>query len=495
MQIFDFHGYSLEAILLAGAALVTISVIASRISSKFGIPLLLIFLGIGMLAGSDGPGGIAFENYRMAFAVGSACLALIVFDGGMSTSWMSVRPVLRQGISLSVLGTFLTGSATAAFAHFILHMHWTDSALLGAIVSSTDAAAVFSLLRARSLGLKGTVKQTLEFEAASNDPMAIFLTVGVLLFISNPAAGVTDFLKLLIMQAGIGLTFGYLGGRGIRWLINNAGIEYEGLYGVLALGLIIALFALTGITGGSGFLAVYVAGIILGNNEMLHKASITRFLDGVAWIAQILVFLTLGLLSFPTRVFPVWKEGLLLAIFMMFIARPLAVFLAVPGRGMTLRERMFVSWVGLRGAAPIILATYPWSIHFPRAEYIFDLVFFVVISSVIAQGISIPWLAKILNITVPLLKPRRIDLASGILPPGFLSIEIHVAEGAAAAGQKVVDLELPPGVILTSVERGDRFLIPRGETQIEVGDRIFGLARETNIPALQDIFGKTEVVS
>ena len=242
MQIFNFQGYSLEAILLAAALLVTLSVIASRISSKFGIPLLLVFLGIGMLAGSDGPGGIAFENYRMAFAVGSACLALIVFDGGMSTSWNSVLPILRQGISLSVLGTFLTGAATAAFAHFVLHMHWSDSVLLGAIVSSTDAAAVFSLLRARSLGLKGTVKQTLEFEAASNDPMAIFLTVGVLLFLSNPGASIVDFLKLLVMQGGIGLALGFLGGRAIRWLINNAGIEYEGLYGVLALGLIVGLF-------------------------------------------------------------------------------------------------------------------------------------------------------------------------------------------------------------------------------------------------------------
>ncbi|MFZ5628153.1 MAG: potassium/proton antiporter [Spirochaetota bacterium] len=493
MQIFDFHGYSLEAILFAAALLVTLSVIASRISSRFGIPLLLVFLGIGMLAGSDGVGGIAFDNYRMAFAVGSACLALIVFDGGMSTSWNSVRPVLRQGVSLSVLGTLFTGAATAAFSHFALGMHWSDSALLGAIVSSTDAAAVFSLLRARSLGLKGTVKQTLEFEAASNDPMAIFLTVGVLLFIQNPAAGVGDFLKLLAMQAGIGLALGYLGGRAVRWLINNAGIEYEGLYGVLGLGLIVGLFALTGLVGGSGFLAVYVAGIILGNSEMLHKASIARFLDGVAWIAQILVFLTLGLLSFPSRVFPVWKEGLLLAVFMMFIARPLAVLLAVPGRGMNWRERTFVSWVGLRGAAPIILATYPWSIHFPRAEYIFDLVFFVVISSVVAQGISIPWLAKTLQIAVPLVKPPRIDLAAGILPAGFLSIEIHVHEGAAAAGQKVVDLELPPGVILTSVERGDRFLIPRGDTLIEAGDRIFGLARQTNLEALKDIFGRTEV--
>lgn len=495
MQIFNFQGYSLEAILLAAALLVTLSVIASRISSKFGMPLLLVFLGIGMLAGSDGPGGIAFENYRMAFAVGSACLALIVFDGGMSTSWNSVRPILRQGISLSVLGTFLTGAATAAFAHFVLHMHWSDSVLLGAIVSSTDAAAVFSLLRARSLGLKGTVKQTLEFEAASNDPMAIFLTVGVLLFLSNPGASIVDFLKLLVMQGGIGLALGFLGGRAIRWLINNAGIEYEGLYGVLALGLIVGLFSLTGLIGGSGFLAVYVAGIILGNHEMLHKASIARFLDGVAWIAQILVFLTLGLLSFPTRVFPVWQEGLLLAVFMMFVARPLAVFLAVPGRGMTLRERTFVSWVGLRGAAPIILATYPWSIHFPRAEYLFDLVFFVVISSVIAQGISIPWLAKKLGITVPLAKPRRIDLAHGVLPQGFLSIEIHVTDDAAATGQKVVDLELPSGVILTSIERSDRFLIPRGDTLIEAGDRIFGLARQTNLPALQDIFGKTEVVA
>ncbi len=495
MQIFTFNGYSLEFMLLVSAMLLTISVVASRISSRFGIPLLLIFLAIGMLAGSEGPGGIAFENYRMAFAVGSGCLALIVFDGGMSTSWTSVRPVLGRGISLSALGTLLTAATTAAFAHYVLGLHWSDSMLLGAIVSSTDAAAVFSLLRARSLSLQGTVKQTLEFEAASNDPMAIFLTVGVLLFISNPAVTAFDFIKLLLMQGGIGLACGYFGARVIRWVVNNVGIEYEGLYGVLALGLIMALFAATGAAGGSGFLAVYVAGIALGNAEMLHKGSISRFLDGIAWIAQILVFLTLGLLSFPSKLLPVWKEGILLSLFMMFAARPIAVFLSSPPRGMTFKERTFISWVGLRGAAPVILATYPWSIHFPRAEYIFNLVFFVVISSVIAQGVSIPWLAKLLGITVPMPKPRRIDLTTGVLPPGFLSVEIHVTEDAAAAGQLVLDLDLPPGVILTSIERDDRFLIPRGDTLIEAGDRIFGLARESNLSGLRDIFGKTEVVA
>lgn len=493
MQIFDFNGYSLEFLILVGAVLLTVSVVASRISSRFGIPLLLIFLAIGMLAGSEGPGGIHFDDYRIAFAIGSSCLILIVFDGGLKTPWKSVQPILLKGISLSFIGTLLTGSFTAAFGFYVLKMQLYEALLLGAIVSSTDAAAVFGLLRSKNLSLQGSIKQTLEFEAASNDPVAIFLTVGVLLFVSNPNAEAKDFLLLLFKQAAIGFAFGYAGGRVIRRIINHSNIEYEGLYGVLVLGLVMVLFATAGILGGSGFLAVYIAGIILGNAEMLHKASITRFLDGLSWIAHILVFLTLGLLSFPSKVIPVWKEGLLLAFFMMFLARPLAVLLAIPFRGYNAKERVFISWVGLRGAAPIILATYPWSVHFPQAEYIFNLVFFVVISSVIMQGISIPWLARKLGITVPFTKVRSIDLAAGVLPSGFLHVTINIVSSAPACDKKIVDLGLPAGVILTSVEREDRFLIPSGETELKKGDHIAALARESNIDALKNIFGKITV--
>lgn len=453
MPSFHFQDYTLEFILLASSALLILSILASRISSSFGIPSLLLFLGIGMMAGSEGPGRIAFENYPLAFAIGSVCLALIIFDGGMRTSWESVRPILPIGVSLSFIGTIVTGFATGLFAHFVLNLSWLEGLLLGAIVSSTDAAAVFSLLRARSLSLKGNLKQTLEFEAGSNDPVAIFMTLGLLMLMTSQESSFGSVVLLFVMQAGFGVLGGLLGGRAIRWIINHVGIEYEGLYSVLLLASTIFLFALTSYFKGSGFIAVYIAGLILSNSELLHKGTMIRFQDGVAWIAQILVFLTLGLLAFPSHLLGVWKQGVALALFMMFVARPLSVFIATPRHSLNPRERYFVSWIGLRGAAPVILATLPWSVNLPNAEFYFNLVFFVVLTSVIAQGVSIPWLARKLEVTEPLRKEPAIEFSAGILPAGFVSIEIILQERSSAENRRVVDLALPPGVLFTSLER------------------------------------------
>lgn len=495
MNGFEFQGYSLEVTLLGASLLLTLSVFASRISSKFGVPSLLLFLAIGMLAGSEGPGGIEFENYKLAFAIGSVCLALIIFDGGMRTSWKNVKPVFGVGVSLSLLGTLGTGVFTGVFAHFALDLGWIESMLLGSIVSSTDAAAVFSLLRAKALALKGRLKQTLEFEAGSNDPMAIFMTVGVLAFATSQATDALSLGKLFVLQWGLGLAMGWAGAKAARWLINHAGIEFEGLYGVLLLSLILVIFSATSSLGGSGFLAVYVAGLMLGNSDMLHKGSIIRFLDGIAWIAQILVFLTLGLLSFPSHLLPVWKEGIILSAFMMIVARPLSVMIAAPGSSLGKVERIFVSWVGLRGAAPIILATLPWGAGLPNGEHYFNLVFFVVLISVMIQGATVPWVAKRLGITVPLREKPGSELSAGMLPAGFVTVEIEVKSGAPAENKKVVDVGLPPGVLLTSLERAERYLIPRGDTTLMAGDRIWGLARPSNLDTLRKTFGTASAVT
>lgn len=443
-----------------------------------------------MLAGSEGPGQIAFDDYPLAFAIGSVCLALILFDGGARTSWTSVRPILPLAISLSFVGTVATGIATGVFAHFAFGLTWLEGLLLGAIVSSTDAAAVFGILRARSLSLKGSLKQTLEFEAGSNDPVAIFLTVGMLMLATTEGGGFISLAKLFVMQAGLGLAFGWAGGWATKWLINHVGIEYEGLYGVLLVGLVVCFFGFTSSFGGSGFLAVYVAGLYVGNSELLHKGSIVRFFDGIAWIAQILVFLTLGLLAFPSHLLPLWKEGLLLALFMMFVARPLSVFLAAPGGMLAKNERLFVSWVGLRGAAPVILATLPWGAGVPNAEYYFNLVFFVVLISVIAQGITIPWVAKKFDVTEPLREEPAAELSAGLLPAGFITVEVAVQKGSAAENKRVVDLALPAGVLLTSLERNQRFLVPRGDTVLSSGDMVWALARPSNLEDLKHLFGE-----
>jgi potassium/hydrogen antiporter len=488
MPWIQVNGHSLEVVLLALSALLAFSVLASKISGRSGLPSLLVFLGIGMLAGSEGPGRIDFANYSLAFAIGSVSLAFIVFDGGMRTSWKSVRPILPTGISLASFGVLATAALTGVFAHYVLGLNWIEGLVLGAIVSSTDAAAVFSIMRSRSLALKGSLKQTLEFEAGSNDPMAVFLTIGVLAFAAAPDRGVLPILVHFFVQGGVGLALGWMGGRAIRWLINHAGIEYEGLYSVLLFSLVIVLFSGTSALGGSGFLAVYVAGLLLGNSVLLHKGSLSKFQDGVAWIAQISVFLTLGLLVFPSSLLPLWKEGLLLAAFLMFVARPLSVLVSAPGSTLSGREKLFVSWVGLRGAAPIILATLPWIAQLPNAEYYFNLVFFVVLISVLVQGMSIPWVARKLDLSEPMEPDLPGEGGLGMLPPGFITLELEVEPAAPAVGQRLVDLSLPQGVLLTTLAREGRYLVPKGDTAFAANDLIWCLARPTNRKALMELF-------
>lgn len=469
--------------------MLVVAVLISRISSSFGLPSLLLFLVLGMLAGSEGLGNIPFDNYKVAFAVGSVCLAFIIFDGGLRTSWSSVRPALASGISLSLVGTFVTGVVTGVFARYALGLSWSEGLLLGAIVSSTDAAAVFGILRSRGLSLKGSLKQILEFEAGSNDPVAVFLTLAVLMYISAESSSLSSFVFLFIKQTGWGLFLGFYGAKSFRWVINKAGVEFEGLYGVLVVGLVILLFSFTSYVGGSGFLAVYVAGLYLGNSEYIHKSTIVRFLDGIAWISQIIIFLVLGLLVFPSKLIGLWKEGLIVALFMMFVARPLSVFIAAPGKSLDKRSRFFVSWVGLRGAAPIILATLPWSMGLATAEYIFNLVFFIVLISVVLQGISIPWIANKLAVTEPLPLETEAE-SSGLLPAGFEVIEVKVLENSPANDKRIVELGLPEGVLLTSIERNGRYQSPQGSSIVIAGDKVTGFARKENIHALKSIFGE-----
>ncbi len=489
MPLIQFDTFSLELVLFSASLMLVISVLLSRVSSSFGLPSLLLFLGLGMLAGSEGPGNIPFDNYKIAFAVGSVCLAFIIFDGGLRTSWQSVRPILPTGISLSFIGTITTGFLTGAFAHYVFGLGWPEGLLLGAIVSSTDAAAVFGILRSKGLSLKGSLKQTLEFEAGSNDPVAVFLTLAVLMYMTSSSSGLSSFAILFIKQTGFGLVFGWYGAKLFRWVINKAGVEFEGLYGVLAIGLVILLFSTTSYLGGSGFLAVYVAGLYLGNTEYIHKSTIVRFVDGIAWISQIIIFLVLGLLVFPSKLIGIWKEGLVLALFMMLVARPLSVLIASPGNRMDSKSRLFVSWIGLRGAAPIILATLPWSMGLANAEYIFNLVFFIVLISVVLQGISIPWIANKLAVTEPIHVEPTID-PNGLLPPGFEHIEARVQMDSPANEKRIVELGLPSGVLLTSLERNGRYQVPHGGSVLAAGDKVTGFARESDTEALKVIFGE-----
>ena len=384
--------------LVAFASLLFLGVLASVISDRFGVPALLLFLAVGMLAGSEGPGGIYFDDASIAQLVGILALAFILFSGGLDTDWAATRPVLKDGFVLSTFGVGITAGVIGAFCRTFLGLSWIEGLLLGAIVSSTDAAAVFSMLRAKSLHLKGDLKPLLEFESGSNDPMAVFLTVGFVSLLTQPNASPVSLAFSFVLQMLLGCVGGFLMGHGILFLVNKLRLGYDGLYPVLTFSLVLLTYGLTNSVGGNGFLAVYLAGIIVGNHEFVRKRTLISFHDGLAWIMQIAMFVALGLLVFPSHLVPVIGTGLLVASCLIFVARPASVFLCLALSSWNWREKAFISWVGLRGAVPIILATYPLLAGVERADFIFNAVFFVVLSSVVLQGTLLPFIARWLRV-------------------------------------------------------------------------------------------------
>ena len=387
--------------LLVSSLLLLLSILAWKVSSRLGIPALLLFLGIGMLAGSDGPGGIYFDNALLAQEVGIVALAFILFAGGLETQWKVVRPALGAALSLSTIGVLLTAVIVAVFALVVLHFSFVEGLLLGAIISATDAAAVFSVLGARNLQLKGKLLPLLELESGTNDPMAVFLTVGLTALLANPKESVVSLLLLFVQQMGVGAVLGLSIGWAAIWLISRLHLDVEGLYRVFTIALVLFAYGLTALLGGSGFLAVYVVGVLLGNSAVQQVDRLSRFHDSLAWLMQIAMFLILGLLVFPSRLPAVVGSGLLITGVAVFLARPLSVLIALQPVKMSLREKLFVGWVGLRGAVPIVLATFPLLAGLSRASFLFDLVFFVVLASVLLQGTTVPLVAQWLGVIAP----------------------------------------------------------------------------------------------
>ena len=389
---------SIENILLISSVLLMLSIIASKTSVKLGIPALLLFLLIGMLAGSDGPGGIYFSNYKLAQELGIVALIYILFSGGFDTNWNEVKEVTLKGLSLSTVGIFITTFLVGLFTTKILSFSWFEGLLLGAIISSTDAAAIFSVLRARSIKLKEGLRPLIELESGCNDPMAVFLTIGLIQLMTNSNSSILQLIIMFVKQFSIGSALGYAIGKIAVFIMNKIKLEYEGLYPVLTLSLVAFAYGATSYLGGSGFLAVYLLGLIMGKHDYQHKNSLMQFHDGIAWLMQIMMFLTLGLLVFPSHLSKVAFSGLLISVFLVFIARPISVFLSLIFSKMDFKEKLFVNWAGLRGAVPIILATFPMLANIPKAEIIFNLVFFVVIVSVLLQGTTIPLIARLLKV-------------------------------------------------------------------------------------------------
>jgi len=388
-----------EYLMLAAGVLLLLSVLASKASTRLGVPALLLFLLIGMLAGSDGPGGIYFDDPYIAQSVGTLALAFILFAGGLDTDWKTIRPILFPGLSLAVVGVLITALCVGVFAAYLLDYSITEGLLLGAIVSSTDAAAVFSVLRSRGVQLRGQLQPLIEFESGSNDPMAVLLTIGLLQVLTEPNVSFLDLVILFLKQMSLGIVFGYGTGRMMAWLLNRIHLEVDGLYPVLMIAMVLLTFAATASLGGSGFLAVYLAGLVLGSQKFVHRTGLLHFHTSLAWLMQIVMFLALGLLVFPHQLLPVAGVGLAVSAFLILIARPISVFIALLPFQFDLPDKALISWVGLRGAVPIILATFPFLAGIPLASPIFNLVFFIVLTSVLVQGTFIPQVARFLKVS------------------------------------------------------------------------------------------------
>lgn len=478
--------FPIEYALLGAALLLLVSIISSKISGKLGIPVLLLFLIVGMLAGSEGPGGIYFDNAWIAQFLGVVALVFILFAGGLDTDWKSVRPVLGMGLSLATVGVLISAALVGLLAGFALGFSPLEGLLLGAIVSSTDAAAVFAVLRSKGINLKDRLAPLIELESGSNDPMAVFLTAGLTELLARPqqsglALGVSllGLVPEFALEMALGSILGYLLGQATVLLINRIRLDYEGLYPVLTLSLMLLVYGGTATVGGNGFLAVYIAGLVVGNSDFVHKRSLTRFHDGIAWLMQIAMFLALGLLVFPSRIIPVVGSGVVVALFLMFVARPASVFAALSFARIDWREKAFVGWVGLRGAVPIILATFPLLAGIPNASLIFNLVFFIVLFSVLLQGTTLGPVARWLRVEarLPTVRARHypLEFVPAVGSDSRL-VEITVPPLSRAEGRSIMELGLPKGALVVLVVRGEEQLVPSGATTLEAGDRLLLLA-------------------
>jgi cell volume regulation protein A len=472
-------------LLLAGVFL-------SKTSSRFGVPSLLLFLALGMVAGSEGLVGIEFDDFELARGFGVIALAFILFSGGMSTEWARIRPVVAPGIALASGGVLVSAVVLGSLVASMLDLELAEGMLLGAIISSTDAAAVFSIMRSRGVGVKGRLKPLLELESGSNDPAAVFLTVGIIGIIEADRLNLAGLVGGFVLQMGFGATAGFVLAKGMVWVINRVRLDYDGLYPVLTIAFVLLTFEGTSWAGGNGFLATYVAGLVLANTEFLHKRSLIRFHDAIAWLMQIAMFVLLGLLVFPTQLPSIAVEGIAVGVLLMLVARPLAVAVTLLPFRMPWREIGFVSWVGLRGATPIILATFPVVEAVDGARTIFNVVFFVVLASVLLQGTTIPVAARVLGVATDEVEVRSHTMEA--VMSGHSGHDLHevpVPDGAAIEGMPVVRLNLPPGALIVLLQRGDDFLVPEGRTIIRGGDRLLVLAEGDTLAEVQHIIGRT----
>ena len=480
--------FTAENILLVGSILLFVSIIVGKTGYRFGVPALLLFLVVGMLFGSDGL-GLQFHNAKEAQFIGMVALSIILFSGGMDTKFTEIKPILSPGIVLSTFGVLLTALFTGLFIWWLsgmsgpnIHLPLSTSLLLASTMSSTDSASVFAILRSQKMNLKHNLRPMLELESGSNDPMAYMLTVVLIQLIQSSGMGASQIAFSFVIQFVVGAAAGYLLGKLAILMLNRLNIDNQSLYPILLLSFVFFTFSITDLMKGNGYLAVYIAGMMVGNNKIMHRKEIYTFMDGLTWLFQIIMFLCLGLLVNPHEMLEVAVVALLIGVFMIVIGRPLSVFLCLLpfGKRINMKSRLFVSWVGLRGAVPIIFATYPVVAGVPGADVIFNIVFFITILSLVIQGTTVSKAARIMGLSTPMEKTGN-DF--GVELPEDIDSDLRdvtvTREMLDAKGDTLKDMNLPQGTLVMIVKRNNEYLIPNGTLKLHVGDKLLLISEKT----------------